>query len=132
MRKQGWPTIIANGLKAHQEIEFEWGKKDCCMAVADIFKLYTGWDFAEKFRGKYTTASGSLRALKRYGAGTIEATIDTMMKRTSDPMRGDLAMVSTSAGESLAIIFSNQAWAMSESGLVSLPMSAVVTSWSVE
>lgn len=134
MRIQNWPRTIADEIQAHINTEFVWGEKDCCLAVADIVVKYANFDIAKDFRGKYTTALGSKRALKRYGAGTIKDTIDTMLTRieVSEAGRGDLALVETDAGESLAILFSTRAWAMAQEGMVSVPMDKVICAWRVE
>ncbi|AHI61254.1 hypothetical protein vBVpaS1601_29 [Vibrio phage vB_VpaS_1601] len=134
MRIQNWPRVIADQIKEHSNIPFEWGKKDCCLAVADIVNLYAGFDIAEDFRGKYKTLLGSKRALKTYGQGDIKSTIDTMMTEipVEEAGRGDLALVKTEAGESLAILFSTRAWAMGENGMVALTMDKVICTWRVE
>lgn len=134
MRKQNWPRIIAEEIKALQSTPFSWGEKDCCLAVADIIKSFTGEDLVSEFRGKYKTAKGSLMALTRYGKGSIRATVDT--KLPSIPIdqagRGDIGIVKTDAGESLAILFSHQVWAMTYEGMVTLPKSCLVCTWRVE
>lgn len=134
MRKENWPKLITDEIKKLQGTPFEWGKKDCCLAVGDIIKVYTDEDLAEEFRGKYKTALGSVRALKRYGQGTIRATMDA--KLPSIPIeeagRGDIGLVKTEGGESLAMIFSQQAWAMAENGIEALPMTDLVCAWRIE
>lgn len=133
MRIPNWPKVIAEQLKAHTDTPFVWGEKDCCLAVADIVKLYAGFDIAADFRGKYKTLLGSKKALNRYGKGDIKSTIDTMLPEipVSEAGRGDLALVETEAGQSLAILFSTRAWAMAENGMVALTMDKVICSWRV-
>ncbi len=134
MRKQNWPRIIADQIHAHMKTKFVWGESDCCLVVADILKAYTDFDIAKDFRGKYKTAMGSKRALKRYGGGDIKSTVSSMLEEipVSEAGRGDLALVSTEVGESLAIVFSTRAWVMSESGMVALTMDKVTCAWRVE
>lgn len=134
MRKENWPRIISEEIKKLQNTPFEWGKKDCCLAVGDIIETYTGEDLASEFRGKYKTASGSVRALKRYGQGTIRATMDAKLPSIpiEEACRGDIGLVKTEAGESLAMIFSQQAWAMAENGIEALPMTDLVCAWRIE
>lgn len=133
MKVFNWPRILADEIRRYQNIPFEWGKSDCCMFPADVIKAVTEVDFAAEFRGKYTTELGSVRALKRYGKGTIEATIDSKYKRNDgDPSRGDLATVVTENGTSLAVVGVGCVWAMTIDGVDSLPISEVVVSWRVE
>ncbi len=53
-----------------------------------------------EFRGRYRTAAGAERALRRFGAGSIEATIDTKFKRLSKAFahRGDVVLVGGALG----------------------------------
>lgn len=134
MRKQNWPRIISEEIVKLKNTPFVWGEKDCCLAIGDIIKAYTGEDLVEEFRGKYKTAKGSLAALKRYGQGSIRSTVDTKLPSipVEQACRGDIGLVKTEGGESLAIIFSQQAWAMTLDGIVDLPMTSLVCAWRVE
>lgn len=134
MRKQNWPRIISEEITKHTHIPFAWGEKDCCLAVADIIIAYTGVDLVSEFRGRYRTARGATMALKRYGKGTIKDTVDTKLPSidVSQAGRGDIGLVKTDGGESLAIIFSQIAWAMTYEGLVDLPLDRLVCAWRVE
>lgn len=79
---------------------FEWGRRDCALFAADAVLTMTGEDIAAAFRGRYTTAHGSLRALKRYGAGDLRSTFSATLP--SVPVgyarRGDLVMHDGSIG----------------------------------
>lgn len=134
MRKDNWPRIISEEINNHKDVPFVWGEKDCCLAVADIMLAYTGVDFAAEFRGKYKTAKGSLMALKKHGKGSLKATLDAKLPsiEVAEAGRGDIGLVKTEGGESLAIIFSNIAWAMHDEGIVDLPMSSLICAWRVE
>lgn len=130
MRKPDWATVISEQLAKHEKTKFVWGQSDCCLVVADIVKSYTDHDMAAQFRGKYKTELGAYRAIKKY-IGTLEKGLDAQYMRTMLPARGDIALVETEGGESLAVIFSSRAWAMSLDGLKDLPMSSVKTAWEV-
>lgn len=135
MRTPDWTNVVINGIKANRETPFVWGETDCCLTIANIVKDYTGNDFAKEFRGHYSTAIGSLRALKKYGKGSIKDTLDSKYEPITNKLiagRGDIALVETDAGESLGIVFGEVVWAMSVSGLVDLPKSAIVHAWRVE
>lgn len=73
---------------------FAWGSLDCALMVADAVLAMTGEDIASPFRGKYSTAAGSARALKRYGAGDLKSTFDTLLppKPIGYARRGDVVM----------------------------------------
>jgi hypothetical protein len=76
---------------------------DCCMFSAGAVIAQTGVDLVSEFRGRYRTAAGSLRALRRYGAGTLEATLDAKLptRPLAFARRGDLAMVNGMVGVSI-------------------------------
>lgn len=73
---------------------FIWGERDCAMAAADAVLAMTGVDILAAFRGKYSTAAGSVRALKRYGTGDLRTTFDTLLPERPIGMarRGDVVM----------------------------------------
>lgn len=124
MRKLNWPTIIAKEITKHKSTPFVWGESDCCLVVADIVKAFSDIDIAEGLRGKYKTAKGSLMALKRHGEGDIASTVDRTLNRKPrhESTRGDVVLVKTEAGESLGLLFNTRVWAMSQEGLVDLPV----------
>lgn len=134
MRVHNWPTILAKAISANQNTPFVWGKKDCCLTVADIVEEFTGEDLASEFRGKYSTAIGASKALKKYGNGSLPETLDAKFNKIEpeELCRGDLALVQTSAGESLGIVFSQTVWAMSLDGLTDVPMSQVTQCWRID
>ena len=73
---------------------FAWGQCDCALYVADAVLAMTGHDIAAPFRGKYSSAAGSARALKRYGAGDLKSTFDTLLppRPVGFARRGDVVM----------------------------------------
>ncbi|GGB15175.1 hypothetical protein GCM10011380_00730 [Sphingomonas metalli] len=95
-----WEERLHDYLAAQEGAEFVWGKNDCALFAAGAVQAMTGEDPATAYRGRYTTAAGSVRALKRYGAGTLVSTIDALFPQR-DPgfaRRGDLVMVDGMVG----------------------------------
>ena len=94
MRYVDWEQRLSDYLASVASRPFKWGEHDCALHIANAVAAITGDDIAADFRGKYSTELGSARALKRFGAGTLEATIDTLL----DPIepafaqRGDVVM----------------------------------------
>lgn len=75
---------------------FEWGVSDCALWAANWVRDITGRDIAEAFRGHYSSPKGSIRALKRYGAGSLAATMSDLLPVIAEPSdagRGDLVGV---------------------------------------
>ncbi|MBH0112704.1 hypothetical protein I5E68_07035 [Novosphingobium sp. YJ-S2-02] len=81
-------------------VTYRYGTMDCALFSAGAVLAMTGVDLAADFRGRYTTATGSTRALKRYGAGDLRATIDTMLpeRPVAYARRGDLVMDECAVG----------------------------------
>ena len=133
MRITNWPIIAAREIEKYRSSPFVCGESDCCLAVANIVKAYTGVDIAETFRGKYKTELGARRALKRYAGGDIKSAADLILERVpvEQASRGDIGLVTTDSGESLAVLFNQRAWAMSLSGMVDLPISSVICAWRI-
>lgn len=76
---------------------FEWGVSDCALWAANWVRDITGRDIAEAFRGHYSSAPGAVRALKRYGAGSLVATMSDLLPIVPTPGRGDLVAVTAPA-----------------------------------
>ena len=75
MKHPDWHVRLDTFIRENLLTPFEWGKFDCCLFVADAVEAMTGTDFAAPFRGRYTTATGSARALKKYGSGDVKSTL---------------------------------------------------------
>jgi hypothetical protein len=79
---------------------FAWGVCDCAIFSADAVRAMTGHDCAAAFRGRYSTSRGSARALNRFGAGSLKATLDSLLpaKPVGFAQRGDVVMHDGAAG----------------------------------
>lgn len=99
-RLPDWETRLNNYVVECGGRPFVWGEFDCAMFAAGAVIAMTGDDPLAEFRGRYSTGPGSIRALKRYGAGTLEATFDTKFAACpiSFARRGDLAFHEGSLG----------------------------------
>lgn len=94
-RKPDWEARLAAYLEPLRARPFAWGLHDCCTFTAGAVEAMTGVDPMPEFRGRYRTAIGSARALRKFGAGTLEATLDTKFERVAATLchRGDIVMV---------------------------------------
>jgi hypothetical protein len=68
-RLPGWEAGLLDFVRAGAARSFEWGSWDCVMVAAGAVAAQTGVDFAEDFRGRYRTALGAGRVMKRAAAG---------------------------------------------------------------
>ncbi len=46
---------------------FSWGGADCLLSLADIVNEVLGYDFAEAYRGRYSTIGGAMRLTHQFG-----------------------------------------------------------------
>jgi hypothetical protein len=95
-RKPDWEARLAAYLEPLRARPFAWGQHDCCTFSAGAVAAMTDVDPMPEFRGRYTTAIGSARALRRFGRGTLAATLDAKFERVEPAFaqRGDVVMSS--------------------------------------
>ncbi|MFB9772112.1 DUF6950 family protein [Sphingomonas yabuuchiae] len=93
-RLPDWEARLAAYLESHRLRPFAWGDHDCCLFCAGAVESMTGVDPMPEFRGRYSTAIGAERALRRYGGGTLDATLDDKFTPVTASLarRGDIIM----------------------------------------
>ena len=133
MRRADWEARLHDYLAALSGAVFDWGTLDCALFAAGAVEAMTGSDPAASYRGHYSTAGGATRALKRYGAGTLEATIDAGFapRPIGFARRGDLVMVDGMVGVCIgadAVFIGEQD---GEAGLVRFARPSWSKCWSV-
>jgi hypothetical protein len=133
MRKHNWDEALSCYLAQCKDTAFAWGKHDCCLFAANAVIAMTGTDFAAPFRGKYSTALGSIRALKIYGSGDLLSTLTSILGEPIPILlakRGDIALVEIDGQLSTGVHFNN-VWCVGDSGLVNVLSAHVISSWSI-
>lgn len=95
-RKADWEGRLAAYLEPLRTRPFAWGRHDCCTFTAGAVAAMTGVDPMPEFRGHYSTAIGSARALRRFGRVTLAATLDAKFEGIAAGLahRGDIVMSS--------------------------------------
>lgn len=95
-RYPDWEARLAAYLEPLRARAFAWGSHDCCTFAAGAVEAMTGTDPMPEFRGRYSTAIGSARALRRFGAGDLAATLDGKFEAVPASLahRGDIVMSS--------------------------------------
>ncbi len=93
-RLPDWEVRLAAYLEPLRLRAFAWGSHDCCTFSAGAVEAMTLVDPMPEFRGHYSTAIGSARALRRFGKVTLAATLDAKFESVSAPLaqRGDIVM----------------------------------------
>lgn len=134
-RRSDWDRRLQEWLAAMEGVRFEWGAADCCTFAAGAVEAMTGIDPMAEFRGRYATEAGAARALRRYGAGTLEATLDAKFpeRPIGFARRGDLA---TNEGGAVGVVLGGEAAFVGceegmLDGLVRLPRAAWRKCWGV-
>jgi hypothetical protein len=110
-------------------------EQDCCSFAFDAAKAQTGLDVWADERGRYNSARGASRVIRRYGG--IEAIVEARFEPIAPALaqRGDIALVASGrrAGEeSLAVIEGETLAAPGRDGLIRLPRGAMLKAWSIE
>jgi len=86
----------ADFLMLHARRAHAFGTWDCAFAAAEYGRAVTGIDFAAPFRGRYRTALGCARVLRREGGiATIFAAVADQHRvpRVDEPAEGDLGII---------------------------------------
>ncbi len=138
VRVPDWETkLIEKSITPHS---FEWGVCDCALDAANWVRDITGRDIAVKFRGKYSDARGAVKALKKYGEGSLSATMSALLPlrdASETAMRGDLVGVPCETPElfdcAIGVNAGTVVMVMGPDGdLVSVPISERLFAWRVE
>ena len=75
----------------------QFGANDCCLTIADVLVAAGGPDLMARYRGRYKTSRGFVRALRRAGYKTMreacEATLKACGLRVYEPADFDVTVV---------------------------------------
>ncbi len=142
------PEFVARvfrAVAARRDRAFQWGTHDCCLFACDVIRDAGGMDYAAPFRGRYRTAAGAARALRRFlgpsspklrPAGLLEAaaekiTQDNGLEEVPPLMaqRGDFVLVGETEGPALGVCLGSHIVAAGPRGTVLRPLAAVRRAW---
>jgi hypothetical protein len=134
MRVCGWTSVLAARLEAAQSQPFAWGCHDCATWAFDLRRDLTGGpDHAARWRGRYRTARGAYRVMRRLGWESLEGLgRDLLGDPLATPLlaqRGDLVL----GGEDPAfgICTGARAAFVAPKGLTQLPLASCSLVWRV-
>lgn len=130
------PAALDAFLDRATRTPFAYGTDDCCLWLADWLVALGQPDPAAHLRGRYRTALGCARVLRREGgvAAVVQACAETAgLARTYAPLAGDVGVVlaATDRGEHLVgALCVGRRWAMRGEGLV-VAVAPMICAWSV-
>lgn len=133
-RREDWPERLLAFLEARRATPFAWGTNDCALFGADAALAMTDHDFAAPFRGRYTTARGALRELRRNGVENLAGYLTQVLGEPIAPTlarRGDVVMFEAVEGLALAVVAGSQAAAAGPGGLTWIPLACWQQAWRV-
>ncbi len=123
-------------LLARRTRVFQWGENDCALFACDLVEAATGMDYAAPFRGRYRTAAGAARALRRFAGGGLEAaaekiTQDNGLEEVPPLMaqRGDFILVDVTEGPALGVCLGETLVAAGPAGALTLPLKRARRAW---
>ncbi|CAN1576319.1 hypothetical protein MCELHM10_03932 [Paracoccaceae bacterium] len=133
-RRPGWERRLVDAVEAARGLPFSWGRHDCATFAFDLRRDLTGsYDVAALWRGRYTTARGAVRVMRRLGWQSLEAAGRDLLGEPlpSVPLaqRGDLVLAGTGLG--FGVCLGARAAGVAPEGLVLVPLAACAFAWRI-
>jgi hypothetical protein len=133
-RIPGWERRLAEAVEAARDRPFRWGYHDCATWAFDLRRQIAGGDdVAARWRGRYTTARGAERVMRRLGYASLEEAgrdlLGEPLPSVNLAQRGDLVLADTGLG--FGVCLGARAAGIAPSGLVLVPMSNCKLAWRV-
>lgn len=144
MRFSDWENRLADWLRECRGLAFAWGQLDCCTFAAGAVRAMTGDDHMAEFRGHYSSAIGAARALRKYGAASLAATLDGKFAVIEPGLarRGDIVLCDSGGGgggaaaQALAVVLGADAVGVGQQdgveGLIRIGRAGWLRAWRVE
>ena len=133
-RVDHWKRLLAAAIDTARAKPFVWGVHDCPTFAFETRMILTGGeDVAALWRGRYTTALGGQRVMRRLGWASL---VEMGMALLGDPrstvllaQRGDLVLADSGLG--FGICTGASAVGMAPEGLVTVPLTSCRLSWPI-
>lgn len=133
-RIPGWEHHLAEAIEAARTRPFAWGQHDCATWAFDLRRDLTGGeDVAVLWRGRYRTALGAERVMRRLGWPSFEAAgralLGPPLPSVQLARRGDLVLAGSHPG--FGICLGARAAGIAPEGLTFAPFAACALAWRV-
>lgn len=136
MRVANWRGKFSDEADKIRTQPFIWGEHDCWVGlVGNLTKALTGEDKAERFRGRYQTASGAYRVMKEEGFDNLGDLVASLLPeiQPSQTQIGDIAAIPDESGLGyvLGIVNGERILILMENGLGTVDLSEATRAFKV-
>ena len=133
-RVEHWERRLAEAVEAARAKPFVWGLHDCPTFAFETRMILTGGeDVASLWRGRYTTALGGERVMRRLGWASLEEMGRALLGEPRSAVllagRGDIVLADTGLG--FGVCTGAQAVGMAPEGLVTVPLTSCRFAWHI-
>jgi hypothetical protein len=133
-RVENWPQRLMMLIDTARARPFVWGLHDCPTFAFETRMILTGGeDIAALWRGRYTTALGGERVMRRLGWSSLEdmgrALLGEPRPAVLLAQRGDIVLADTGLG--FGICIGSTAVGMAPEGLVVVPLTSCQLAWPI-
>ncbi len=133
-RVDHWERLLAAAIDTARAKPFVWGVHDCpTFAFETRMILIDGEDIAALWRGRYTTAIGGERVMRRLGWASLEDMGRALLGEPRPSVllakRGDIVLADTGLG--FGVCTGAQAVGVAPEGLVTVPLTSCRFAWHI-
>lgn len=133
-RVENWPQRLMTLIDMARIRPFIWGLHDCPTFAFETKMILTGGeDTAALWRGRYTTALGGERVMRRLGWSSLEdmgrALLGEPRPAVLLAQRGDIVLADTGLG--FGVCIGSTAVGMAPEGLVVVPLTSCQLAWPI-
>lgn len=139
MRRPDWRQRLEAEVQRKALCAFAWGINDCMLFAGDLIHAMTGTDLGAPYRGRYSTAIGAARVLRRTdGVRSLPELLEKWEARDgwrpifpADAASGDPVLAFTTLGATLGVRFGRFIAAPGERGVELIPSSLASRAWAL-
>ena len=129
-----WRVALMQFLGEAARKPLSFGQHDCAIFAAGAVQAMTGEDFAEPFRGRYSTLADGLRLLKVAGHGDHVALARSCLPSipVAEAMPGDLAVCDGDGVPALGVVQGAAVYVLqAQGGLGLIPLTSAIEAFRV-
>ncbi|NBO21610.1 MAG: hypothetical protein EBU97_06745 [Rhodobacteraceae bacterium] len=133
-RCPGWERHLTEAITQARDRPFQWGRHDCATFAFELRrKIVGGYDVAALWRGRYSTARGAARVMRRLGWTSLEAAgrdlLGEPLASINLAQRGDLVLANTGLG--FGVCLGSEAAGIAPAGVTFVSIRACALAWRV-